>query len=254
MPRDNRLFMTFPNSFWRHMKIRPLSDNAFRTFVEMNGYSREENLDGRIPVAFARSQWRKKSLDELMRNHPTRPTLSIQSDDTEGDVYVLWNYAEHQQTAADIAATSQTNSRNGAKGGRPRKKRTETESVTGSLANGNQSQESRVKSQEIDLTDVTDLPESSHLGDRASSRTDLSEEVVSEAKRAGLNDLGAVLDLLEPITGELNPRHGIEIAQIILRRARTPVLQPTAYIARACEKREEIRHIAIEILDIPGVA
>ncbi|PYY63641.1 hypothetical protein DEJ30_12060 [Curtobacterium sp. MCPF17_003] len=104
------------------------------------------------------------------------------------------------------------------------------------------------------LTDTTNDPESSHVGDRASPRTDLSEEVISEAKRAGVDDLPAVLGLLEPIVGDLNPRHGIELAQVILRRARTPVLQPTAYIARACEKRDEIRRIAVDVLDLPGVA
>jgi hypothetical protein len=249
MPRDNRLFMTFPNNFWRHAKIAPLSDNAFRTFVEMNGYSRDEKLDGRIPVAFARMQWKPKSLDELQANHPTRPTLTVEHDEAEGDVYVIRNYGEHQPTNADIEAQSAINRANGKKGGRPPKRKPpETEPLTGSPATGTQSQS---QESEIDLTDVTYPPESSHVGDRASSRTDLSEEVISDAKRAGVDDLGAVLDLFEPIVGPLNPRHAIELAQVILRRAKTPVLSSTSYIARACEKRAEISRIAFEILDLP---
>jgi hypothetical protein len=81
----------------------------------------------------------------------------------------------------------------------------------------------------------------------------LEEEVVADARRAGVDDLPAVLKLLEPIVGPLQPRHGIELAQVILRRAKAPVLQPTAYIARACERRDEIRSIAVDVLDLPGV-
>ena len=249
MPKDKRLWMTFPIDFPDHPKIRPLSDSAFRAFVEMNGYSRTQDLDGRIPVRVARAKWKTKALKELESNHPDRPTLSI-----DGEDYVIWNYDEHQQTRAAREAKSATNSQNGARGGRPRKKREETDSVSGGNRSGTGPEAESESESERDLTDVTYLPESSHVGDRASPRTDLSEEVISEAKRAGIDDLTAVLGLLEPIVGALNPRHGIELAQIILRRARTPVLQPTAYIARACEKRDEIRHIAIDVLDLPGLA
>jgi len=253
MPKDKRLWMTFPIDFWQHPKIAPLSDAAFRTFVEMNGYSRMQDLDGRIPVSIARRLWRAKALSELTRNDHSKPSVSL-VDDT----YVIWNYSEHQETRADREAREARNRANGAKGGRPSKNRTETQSVTDSVPSGNPDRTERKpeseSESEIDLTDVTYLPESSHVGDRASPRTDLSEEVISEAKRAGIDDLSAVLGLLEPIVGDLNPRHGIELAQIILRRARTPVLQPTAYIARACEKRDEIRHIAVDVLDLPGVA
>lgn len=103
------------------------------------------------------------------------------------------------------------------------------------------------------LTDMTNDPESSHVGDVVASRTDFGEEIAAEARRAGIDDLPAVLGIIEPIVGPLNPRHGIELAQVILRRAKAPVLQPTAYIARACERRDEVRSIAIDILDLPGV-
>ncbi|TDW69142.1 hypothetical protein EDF51_106126 [Curtobacterium sp. PhB25] len=254
MPKDKRLWMTFPIDFWQHPKIAPLSDLAFRTFVEMNGYSRMQDLDGRIPATIARRMWKTKALSELTRNDHSKPSVSLVDD-----VYVIWNYAEHQETRADREAREARNRANGAKGGRPPKNRTETQSVTESVTDSGAQTEptenqSQSQSQRQNLTDRTYLPESSHVGDRASPRTDLSEEVISEAKRAGVDDLPAVLGLLEPIVGELNPRHGIELAQIILRRARTPVLQPTAYIARACEKRDEIRRIAIDVLDLPGVA
>ncbi len=104
------------------------------------------------------------------------------------------------------------------------------------------------------VTDVTYLPESGPVGDRANPRTDLSEEIIAEANRAGVPDLEAVLAILEPIVGPLNPRHGVELARVILRRAKSPVRDPTAYIARAAERRDEIVHIAVDVLDLPGVA
>jgi len=137
MPRDSRLWMTFPINFWMHPKIRPLSDAAFRAFVEMNGYSRMEDLDGRIPVALAKTMWRPKALGELLKNHPERPSLAI-----EGDHYVIWNYGEHQETRAAREARNATNTANGKLGGRPRKTQSVTDSVSESEPNKNQSQRS----------------------------------------------------------------------------------------------------------------
>ncbi len=114
MPRDTRLYMTFPNDFPEHPKIRPLSDAAFRAFVEINGYSRRHDLDGRVPVKTARSMWKARALTELEQNHPERPTLT-----RDGDVYVIRDYAEHQQTKAARADLVSRNQENGRKGGRP---------------------------------------------------------------------------------------------------------------------------------------
>ena len=116
MPRDKRLYMTFPNDFWQHPKIAPLSDAAFRAFVEMNGYSRMQDLDGRIPVVYANKTWKVKPTTELTSNHPERPTLTL-----DGDVYVIWNYEEHQQTKAIRAAAAEVSRTNGRlSGGRPK--------------------------------------------------------------------------------------------------------------------------------------
>ncbi|UFU14606.1 hypothetical protein LQK89_02590 [Curtobacterium sp. C1] len=251
MKKDTRLWMKFPISFPDHPKIRPLSDAAFRAFVELNAYSREQDLDGRVPIRAAKAKWKVRALKELETNHPERPTLTI-----DGDVYVIHNYAEHQDTIEDREAREARNRTNGARGGRPRKNRTETDSVTNSGTDpepGKNQSQSQSQSQKP-LTDVTYLPESSPVGDRAHPRTDLSEEIIAEANRAGVPDLEAVLAILEPIVGPLNPRHGVELARVILRRAKSPVRDPTAYIARAAERRDEIVHIAVDVLDLPGVA
>ncbi|MCW2165781.1 hypothetical protein B0I12_002946 [Microbacterium hydrothermale] len=127
MPRDKRLFMTFPNDFWQHPKIEPLSDGAFRAFVEMNGYSRMQDLDGRIPVGIARKRWKPRAIQELLNTHPTRPVLLQHGDD-----YVLRDYAQHQETRAEREARVARNTENGRRGGRPRKNPQETQSVTDS--------------------------------------------------------------------------------------------------------------------------
>lgn len=96
MPRDQRLYMTFPIDFWKHEKVRRLSDAAFRAFVESNGHSRERETDGVIEAADAEFIWDASALQELCKSHPTRPLLLL-----DGDRYVIRDYAEHQFTKAD---------------------------------------------------------------------------------------------------------------------------------------------------------
>jgi len=97
MPRDQRLYMTFPIDFWTHPKVSRLSDAAFRAFVEANGHSRMRESDGLIEADDAEFLWRPDVLAELVTSHPSRP-LMVRSDAGE---YVLRDYAEHQFTKAD---------------------------------------------------------------------------------------------------------------------------------------------------------
>ena len=96
MPRDRRLYMTFPNDFWTHPKVARLSDSAFRVFVEANGHSRMRETDGVIEREDAEFMWPEAALEELVNSHPTRPLMV-----RDGDRYVLRDYAEHQLTKAD---------------------------------------------------------------------------------------------------------------------------------------------------------
>lgn len=102
MPRDQRLYMTFPIDFWKHEKVRRLSDAAFRAFVEANGHSRERETDGVIEVDDAEFIWDASALQELCKSHPTRPLLY-----NDGESYVIRDYAEHQFTKADRDDLSQ---------------------------------------------------------------------------------------------------------------------------------------------------
>lgn len=100
MPRDQRLYMTFPIDFWKHEKVRRLSDAAFRAFVEANGHSRIRESDGVLEAPDAEFIWDASALQELCKSHPTRPLLYSEG---EGDarVYVIRDYAEHQFTKSD---------------------------------------------------------------------------------------------------------------------------------------------------------
>ena len=99
MPRDARLYMTFPNDFPWHPKVLRLTPAVKWAFVEMNGHSRINDLDGRIPVVDAEFMWSPKILAALVNSHPTRPLVVL-----EGDDYVIRDYAEHQQTKAEREA------------------------------------------------------------------------------------------------------------------------------------------------------
>lgn len=108
MPRDKRLYMTFPIDFWTHPKVSRLSDAAFRAFVESNGHSRMIESDGRIESEDAEFMWKPEILAELLRSHPTRPLML-----REGDEYVLRDYAEHQFTKADRDRVTEVRSKAG---------------------------------------------------------------------------------------------------------------------------------------------
>lgn len=97
MPRDSRLYMTFPIDFWTHPKVSRLSDAAFRAFVEANGHSRMREVDGVLEADDAEFLWKPEALTELVHSHPSRP-LMFRDDDGN---YVLRDYAEHQFTKAD---------------------------------------------------------------------------------------------------------------------------------------------------------
>ena len=103
MPRDSRLYMTFPIDFWTHPKVSRLSDAAFRAFVESNGHSRMRETDGVLEPEDAEFLWTPETLDELVRSHPSRPLMF---KDDAGN-YVLRDYAEHQFTKADRDDLSQ---------------------------------------------------------------------------------------------------------------------------------------------------
>lgn len=262
MPADKRIWMTFPIDFPQHPKILPLTDAAFRAFVEINGYSRTQDLDGRVPVKVARAKWSQAALEELETNHPDRPTLSI-----EDDVYVIHNYAEHQETRASIEARRQRNSANGKQGGRPRK-RPETQSVTdsdteslsdwgtesGTDTEPNEKQSQSQSQSQSQRTDTTHLLEVSPVVDAREQGLDLGEVLTRRAKAAGIPDLAKLTGLLRSTVGDLSPTGAIELAEALTGRSKDPVRSVYAYVERACRNSPEDVQWHYDRLDIAASA
>lgn len=115
MPRDQRLYMTFPNDIHRHPKLVRLSVEARWAFIEMNGEARLADNDGLFTAEDALYYWSAELLAELCRSHPTRPLVV---HDEAADTYLIRDYAEHQQTRAERAKVAEDRARAGAEGGR----------------------------------------------------------------------------------------------------------------------------------------
>lgn len=235
MPRDQRLYMTFPIDFWMHPKIAPLSDAAFRVFVEINGYSRMQDLDGRIPVAMAKKNWRSRAIAELLANHPERPSLSV-----DGDEYVIWNYDEHQLTRADRERLAEVSRTNGAKGGRP--KRNPDETQPGSESNLGQTRakaESESESEsEIDKTDDKDSPKPvTEVDARDDDQSEI--EFASDAAAAlGIKNLPRVslaLRRAQIIEDELTYAEVVDLSRALLELSTDHVRYVEAYLERVFE-------------------
>jgi hypothetical protein len=112
VPKDQRLYGKFTLNFPRHPKIAILSDAAFRCLVEATLYSRDELTDGLLASRYAIARWGLEVLTELTLNDDDKPSL-IEVE--KG--WLIHDYAEHQDTKAEVEARSARNKANGQKGG-----------------------------------------------------------------------------------------------------------------------------------------
>lgn len=116
--KDRRLYAKFTLGFPNHAKILILSDAAFRCLVEATLWSREQEKDGFLARRLALAKWSLEALQELCVNDDVNPSL-IERE--EG--WYIHDYAEHQETKADIEARRERNRINGQKGGLAKAKR-----------------------------------------------------------------------------------------------------------------------------------
>lgn len=116
MAKDIRHYAKFTLDFPDNPKILPLSDAAFRCLVEATIWSRRHQTDGFLPravaVAQARACWSLEILHELCNNDPDFPSLS----ETENG-WIIHDYAQHQDTKAEIRARLEQAKSAGRKGG-----------------------------------------------------------------------------------------------------------------------------------------
>jgi len=231
MPRDPRLYMTFPIDFDEHPKVEPLSDAAFRTFVAMNGYSRRQKLDGRIPAVVARKRWKVRALTELLDSHPERPLLLL-----DGDAYVLREYAEHQFTTADEAELHARKAAAGAKGGRAK---------AAALAGAKQQPKQDLAGSGIEIgTDrKTDHTRDSEVSPEIPVRVEripFDPFLIEQATELGIRNLTRVVDAIEGAVGQfMPPAIAIDTARAVILLAAKPVQHPEAYIERTAKNTPE---------------
>ena len=111
-PKDDRLFIRITLDFFDSEKVFPLSPGAKLAFIEMIAWSARQHTDGRIRKRLARARWTPAIIEELLDSDPERPLLSEGEND-----YFIHDYAEHQQTTADIEAVREARRAAGRKGG-----------------------------------------------------------------------------------------------------------------------------------------
>lgn len=111
-PKDDRLFIRITLDFFDSEKVFPLSPAAKLAFIEMIAWSARQHTDGRIRKRLALAKWTLEVVEELLDSDPERPLLA--EDDTD---YFIHDYAEHQQTTADIEAVREARRAAGRKGG-----------------------------------------------------------------------------------------------------------------------------------------
>lgn len=244
MPRDQRLYMTFPIDFPDHPKVKPLNVAAKWAFVEMNAYSRRQGLDGVIPIQTARAIWSRKVLADLVASHPTRPLLVL-----DGNDYLIRDYADHQLTTGDIDDLREKRASAGAKGGKAKATRQQPASkpLASAIAKGKQTlAESESRSEiEKDLTDIGNEPQSSPVVDARTEGLDgFNEIVIQKAQRAGIRDIRKLYPLIaRTVQGPLTAPAAVELAQVIAERSTRPVNDVDAYVATACRKTpEDVQH------------
>lgn len=112
MPKDHRLYGKFTLDFAENQKVLPLSDGAFRCLVEATLWSRKHETDGLLPTRLAIAKWSPEVLEELATNDPHKPSLVPVENG-----WLIHDYAEHQDTKAEIDARRERNKLNGQKGG-----------------------------------------------------------------------------------------------------------------------------------------
>ena len=111
-PKDDRLFIRITLDFFGNPKVFPLSPGAKLAFIEMIAWSAWHHTDGQIRKRLALAKWTPDIIEELLDSDPERPLLAEGESD-----YFIHDYAEHQQTTADIEAVREARRAAGRKGG-----------------------------------------------------------------------------------------------------------------------------------------
>lgn len=108
MPRDQRTYITIHDGMPDHPKIEPLSDAAFRLWVETLCWCSRHLTDGKIPP----TSWVKRGTAK------TRQELVISGlVEMVGEQWYCHDYTEHQRTAEEVALLREKRADAGRRGG-----------------------------------------------------------------------------------------------------------------------------------------
>ncbi|ALY07703.1 hypothetical protein PP505_gp62 [Gordonia phage Dorito] len=168
--KDKRLYAKFTLDFADSHKVMPLSDKAFRCLVEATLWSRKQMTDGLLPSRYAVARWSLEVLQELASNDPLKPSLE---EVEEG--WMIRDFAEHQETKADIEARRERNKEAGRKGGLAKSKR--------SAKRGAKHSASEVVSENVAETETYITTSRSNSNEEEPNRIDV-HQLVSELAKA----------------------------------------------------------------------
>ena len=228
MAKDERLYMTFPNDFHRHPKLRNQPAEVKWAFVEMNGEARIADNDGRFSAEDAEFLWSPEILAALIASHPTRPLVL-----RDGTDYVIREYSKHQQTKADREALAAKRADAGRKGGLAKAQA----SASKSQADGGKQKHSQSQSQSQSQSHQTSthLSESQSRDTRASDATD--EQPVAYrsalASQYGINVERVQAHLIDRLGMSLDPPDVVNVSMWVLNKVSTPPRAPTSYVLGA---------------------
>lgn len=149
MAKDDRLYLKLTLDFSDHAKILPLSDAAFRCLIEAIAYSRKHLTDGLLARRYALARWSLETLRELCDNDPEKPSL-IECE--QG--WRIHDYAEIQDTRAEVEARRERNRMAGKQGGLARAKRVASKSLSKSLSETQAETETETETKEKVRTPV----------------------------------------------------------------------------------------------------
>lgn len=142
MTKDTRTYITLHDGMPENGKIRPLSDKAFRTIINLWCWCSRERNDGNFTEAAFKTFGTPKARAELIE--------AGLIERTENGFYAH-DYLEHQRSRAQIEELSRVRSEAGKKGGRPAKqKQDETKMVSKTQASETHSQSQIQKSKTDD--------------------------------------------------------------------------------------------------------
>lgn len=96
---DRRLYARLTLDFADSPKIAPLSDRAFREYIEALLWARRLMTDGVIPERMVRRLFTPEALEELTNNGGSGASSIIMRDDGSAEIH---DFSEHQSTRAQI--------------------------------------------------------------------------------------------------------------------------------------------------------